>query len=148
MRRYAVIQERLVAPDGSYPVIGRSITYRCGAFHALAMAALLDDLPPGLTPPQVRGALTAVMRRTLEAPGTYDTDGWLRIGLAGHQPGLGEGYISTGSLYLAALVLLPLGLPRDHAFWADPPVPWTAQRAWVGEEVPIDEALRNDPTGG
>jgi hypothetical protein len=147
MRRYAAIQERLVAPDGSYPVIGRSITYRCGAFHALAMSALLDDLPPGLTPPQVRGALTAVMRRTLEAPGTFDTDGWLRIGLAGHQPGLGEGYISTGSLYLAALVLLPLGLPRDHPFWADQPVPWTAQRAWAGEEVPIDEALRGGRTG-
>ncbi len=147
MRRYAAIQERLVAPDGSFPPIGRSITYRCGAFHALAMSALLDDLPPELTPAQIRGALTAVMRRTLEAPGTFDADGWLRIGLAGHQPGLGEGYISTGSLYLAALVLLPLGLPSGHPFWADPPVPWTAQRAWAGEEVPIDEALRNDSAG-
>jgi hypothetical protein len=147
MRRYAAIQERLVAPDGSFPAIGRSITYRCGAFHALATSALLDDLPPELPPPQVRGALTAVMRRTLEAPGTFDADGWLRIGLAGHQPGLGEGYISTGSLYLASLVLLPLGLPPDHPFWADPAVPWTAQRAWSGGEVPIDEALRDGRTG-
>ena len=27
-------------------------------------------------------------------------DGWLRIGFCGHQPGVGETYISTGSLYL------------------------------------------------
>ncbi len=139
-RRYAAVQERLVAPDGSYPPIGRSITYRCGAFHALAMSALMDDLPTGLAPAQVRGALTAVIRRTLEAPGTFH-DGWLRIGLAGHQPGLGERYISTGSLYLASVALLPLGLPPTHPFWADAPVPWTAQRVWAGEAVPIDRAL-------
>src|SRR5205823_3827635 len=29
--RYAALQERMIAPDGSYPVAGRSITYRCGA---------------------------------------------------------------------------------------------------------------------
>ena len=141
-RRYAAIQERLVAPDGSYPPIGRSITYRCGAFHALALSALLDDLPAEVAPAQVRGALTAVMRRTLEPAGTFDDHGWLRIGLAGHQPGLGERYISTGSLYLATFVLLPLGLPPTQRFWADAPVPWTAQRAWAGEPVPIDGAMQ------
>ena len=26
--RYAVVQERMIAADGSYPVVGRSITYR------------------------------------------------------------------------------------------------------------------------
>jgi hypothetical protein len=111
------------------------------------MSALLDDLPEGLTPAQVRGALDAVMRRTLEPEGTFDAAGWLRIGLAGHQPGLGESYISTGSLYLAALVLLPLGLPPTHPFWADPPLPWTAQRAWAGEAIAIDQAMRETPTG-
>lgn len=141
-RRYAAIQERLVAPDGSYPPIGRSITYRCGAFHALALSALHDDLPEEVAPAQVRGALTAVIRRTLEPPGTFDDAGWLRVGLAGHQPGIGERYISTGSLYLAAFALLPLGLPTGHRFWADPPADWTARRAWAGEPVPIDEATK------
>ena len=34
--RYAAIQERLIAPDGTFPAIGRSIAYRFGAFHLLA----------------------------------------------------------------------------------------------------------------
>ena len=58
----------------------------------------------------MRGALTAIIRRSIEAPGTFDADGWLRIGFCGHQPGVGETYISTGSLYLCAVGLLPLGL--------------------------------------
>ena len=40
-KRYAAIQERLIAPDGSYPAVGRSIAYRCGAFQVLAQMALL-----------------------------------------------------------------------------------------------------------
>lgn len=101
-RRYAAVQERLIAPDGSFPPIGRSIAYRCGAFHLLAQTALRRALPDGVSPAQVRSALTAVIRRSIEAPGTFDADGWLRIGFCGHQPGIGESYISTGSLYLCS----------------------------------------------
>jgi hypothetical protein len=89
----------------------------------------------------VRGALGAVIRRTLDAPGTFDADGWLRIGLSGHQPGVGEGYISTGSLYLCATALLPLGLPASDPFWSDAAQPWTAVKAWSGQPFPIDHAL-------
>ncbi|MCB0161856.1 MAG: DUF2264 domain-containing protein, partial [Caldilineaceae bacterium] len=103
----------------------------------------LDQLPAELAPAQVREALTAVIRRMIEAPGTFDDDGWLRIGFAGRQPDLGEGYISTGSLYLCAAGLLPLGLPPSHPFWRDPPVPWTAQRIWRGDNLPSDHALRS-----
>lgn len=139
-RRYAAILERLVAPDGSFPAIGRSIAYRCGAFHLLAQSALKRALPEDVSAAQVRGALTAVIRRTLDAPGTFDDNGWLRIGLAGHQPGVGETYISTGSLYLCATGLLPLGLPADDAFWTSPAQPWTSARAWTGQPFPIDHA--------
>ena len=48
--RYAAIQERLIAPDGSFPPIGRSIAYRCGAFHLLAQTALRRALPEGVSP--------------------------------------------------------------------------------------------------
>ncbi|MEI6466021.1 MAG: DUF2264 domain-containing protein, partial [Verrucomicrobiota bacterium] len=99
LTRWAGIQERLIAPDGAYPIVGRSIAYRCGAFQGLALAAQRHLLPKDVTPAQVRVALTRVIRRTLEAPGTFDANGWLTIGLAGHQPGLGETYISTGSTY-------------------------------------------------
>jgi hypothetical protein len=140
-RRYAAVLERLVAPDGSFPAIGRSLAYRCGAFHLLAQMALRRALPDGVTPPQVRGALTALIRRTMEAPGTFDGDGWLRIGFCGHQPGIGETYISTGSLYLCAMAFLPLGLPAADDFWAAPAQPWTSVRAWSGQPFPIDRAL-------
>ena len=114
--RYAEIQERLISPDASFAAVGRSITYRFGAFHALAQAALLGQLPEKLAPGQVRSALTAVMRKMLEAPGTFDDRGWLRIGFCGHQPALAESYISTGSLYLCTVALLPLGLPPEESF--------------------------------
>jgi hypothetical protein len=139
-RRYAAVQERMIAPDGSYPVIGRSIAYRCGAFQLLAQMALRDELPEGIKPAQVRSALTAVIRRTLEAPKTFD-GGWLRIGIAGHQPGLAEIYISTGSLYLCTAVFLPLGLPAIHPFWSEPTADWTSQKAWAGQNLPADHSL-------
>ncbi len=140
-RRYAAVQERLIAPDGSFPAIGRSIAYRFGAFHLLAHAALHHALPDGVSPAQVRSALTATIRRSIEAPDTFDADGWLRIGFCGHQPGIGETYISTGSLYLCAVGLLPLGLPASDEFWSVPPVPWTSVKAWSGRPFPIDHAL-------
>ena len=139
--RYAAIQERFITPDGSFPAIGRSLAYRCGAFHLLADVALRRSLPEGVSPAQVRGALTSVITRTIDAPGTFDRDGWLQIGLCGHQPGVGETYISTGSLYLCAVGLLPLGLPATDAFWSAPPQPWTSAKAWSGQAFPIDHAV-------
>jgi hypothetical protein len=140
-QRYAVIQERLIAPDGSFPAIGRSITYRCGAFHLLAQMALLRELPLPLTGAQVRCGLTAVMRRVMTPPGTFNPDGWLQIGLSGHQPQLGESYISTGSLYLCSVALLPLGLGPKDPYWASPPEEWTSQRIWSGKNISADHAL-------
>jgi len=140
--RYAAVQERLISPEGTYPAIGRSLAYRFGAFQSLAQAALLHILPEEVTPGQVRAALTAVIRRQMEAPGTFDADGWLTVGFCGHQPGIGETYICTGSLYLCAAGLLPLGLPPSDPFWAEPPALWTSQKAWGGVDIPTDHALR------
>lgn len=139
--RYAVVLERMIAPDGSFPALGRSITYRCGAFQHLAQLALQQSLPESLHPAQVRGALTAVIQRTLTAPGTFDDAGWLQPGLCGHQPGLTENYISTASLYLCTTAFLPLGLPATAPFWSDPDMPFTGQRIWSGENLRADKAL-------
>ncbi len=139
--RYAAIQERSIGPDGTFPVLGRSITYRAGAFHLLADAALRGMLPPHVSGPQVRSALSAVQVRTLDSPGTFDSRGWLRIGLAGHQPLLGETYISTGSLYLCSAAWLPLGLPASHAFWSEPDAEWTQKAVWSGKDAAADHAL-------
>ena len=142
--RYAAVQERLIGPDGAFPPLGRSLAYRCGAFHHLAHQAWRDALPPELAPGTVRSALTAVIRRTLEPDGTFDADGWLRVGLAGHQPALAEPYISTGSLYLCTLAFQPLGLPAAHRFWSDPAGDWTQRRIWSGANVAADHALQEE----
>lgn len=139
-KRYAAIQERLISPEGSFPAIGRSLAYRFGAFHLLAEMTLRKELPEGVSPEQVRCALTAVMRRMMAPPSTFDANGWLRIGFVGHQPSIGEHYISTGSCYLCAAAWLPLGLDKTDAFWAGAPRQWTGQKIWSGEEVKADHA--------
>lgn len=140
-QRYAVIQERLISPEGTFPPTGRSLAYRCGAFQLLAQMSLQKLLPKELPPAQVRCALTAVIKRTMDAAETFDRNGWLTIGLAGHQPGIGETYISTGSLYLCTVAFLPLGLPDSDEFWSGPSVEWTSKKVFSGKEIPIDKAI-------
>jgi hypothetical protein len=138
--RYAAIQERLINPDGSFPPVGRSLAYRFGAFQHLAQMALQHTLPENLPPNQVRSGLTAVLKRVM-VDGTFDEKGWLRIGFCGAQPGIGEVYISTGSLYLCMAVFLPLGLPPEDPFWTGETIDWTSKRMWSGLPCNIDEAL-------
>ncbi len=140
-KRYAEIQERLISPEGTFPTTGRSIAYRCGAFQHLAQMALQKQLPPSLPPPQVRSALTSVIKRTVDAANTFDDKGWLTIGLSGHQPGVGETYISTGSLYLCTTAFLPLGLAPADEFWSADPMEWTSVKAFSGKAFPIDKAI-------
>ena len=139
-RRYAAVQERLISPEGTFPVLGRSSSYRFGAFQLLSQMALLHQLPSETRPAAVRAALTAVIRRMIEAPGTFDAKGWLRVGVVGFQPSVRESSISTGSLYLCATGLLQLGLPPNDPFWTDPPLPWTQKRLWSGQDIPADHA--------
>jgi len=138
--RYAIIQERLIASNGSYPLIGRSITYRTGAFHHLANMAFRQQLPAQLKPAQVRCALTAVINKFTESNELFDNEGWLKIGMYGHQPALAEGYISTGSLYLCSAILLPLGLPESDPFWSGPDEDWTAKKIAAGLDLPADHS--------
>jgi hypothetical protein len=139
--RHAEVLERGISPEGTFPLYGRSIAYRFGAFHLLAQVALERRLADPLTPPAVRSALTAVIRRSISAAGTFDDGGWLRPGFAGHQPSLAERYICRGSLYLCCAVFLPLGLPPTDPFWAAPAEAWTGKRAWAGEDLKADHAL-------
>lgn len=140
--RYAEIQERMIAPDGSYPVLGRSVSYRSAAFQVLGACALFGKLPPALKPGQVRGAMTTMLKRLFEQPGTFDENGWLTIGVCGNQPELGDTYLSTPCVYLCSLGFLPLGLPADDLFWSSPVEPWTSVKAFGGEDFPIDKFIK------
>jgi len=138
MIRYSEFLERFIAPDGSYPPFGRSITYRTAAFQALAQTALMEKLPEHITPAQVRCALTAVMHRMYDSCNNFDRNGWLVLGFCGHQPMIADYYTSTGSLYMATLGFLTLGLPADNKFWTDPAAEWTSKKAWNSQPFKKD----------
>ena len=138
--RYATSLERCISPEGTLPVIGRSLGYRCGVLQALAQVALDSLLPSSLAPGQVRSAMHAVIERLLGAPGTFDERGRLNSGFAGDQRCIVEPYLGRGSAYLCMAAFLPLGLGASHPFWTDPPQDWTARRAYAGELVPQDKA--------
>lgn len=140
--RYAEQQERFISPEGTYPIVGRSLAYRFGAFQALSDVAYRKLLPERVKPAQVRGALTAIINRQTSAPGTFNPEGWLRVGIAGHQPHIGETYISTGSLYLCAAVYIALGLPEADEFWSSPAADWTCKKGWAGVDIDVDKALK------
>ena len=138
MQRYAVGQERMISPEGTFPPIGRSITYRTGAFQALSQVALMKQLPVNIKPAQVRCALTKVKQNMYSNSGTFDKNGWLQLGFCGHQPEIADYYTSTGSLYMATLSFLPLGLPASDEFWSAPAADWTAKQAWAGQAFAKD----------
>ena len=80
----------------------------------------------------------SVHRNMYEGNQNFDKDGWLVLGFNGHQPEVADGYTSTGSLYMATLSFLPLGLPADNPFWTDEPADWTTKKAWKGEKIRKD----------
>ncbi len=141
MQRHADFLERLISPEGSFPAFGRSVTYRLGAFQSLCHAALIRQLPDGVSPAQVRCALTAVMKRMFAQEGIFDKEGWLTLGFAGHQPNIADSYSNAGSMYLTTLGFIPLGLPATDPFWADPDAEWTQQKAWSGKPFKKDGAV-------
>ncbi len=141
MARFAAQQEMLISPEGTFPMLGRSCGYRYGAFQALAHTSLLGTLPKGVSPAQVRSALTAVIKRQT-VKSMFDAEGWLTLGFCGHQPDVAENYVSTGSAYLCCFVFLPLGLPADAEFWSNKDEKWSSQRVWSGEAVMRDAAIK------
>lgn len=141
LARFGAFSERSISPEGTYPALGRSVTYRTAAFQALAQAALLGKLPKEVSPAQVRCALTKVFYNMYDGNQNFDKNGWLVLGFNGHQPEVADPYTATGSLYMATLGFLTLGLPADNQFWTDPPAPWTAQKAWSGQPIVKDHSI-------
>lgn len=138
--RYAQVLERLINPDGTYPVFGRSVAYRFGAFQLLSQCALQGFLPKNLSYAQIRCGLNSVIHKVCENPLMFDEFGWLTPGVYGEQPDLAEGYINIGSLYLCETVFLPLGLSAEHPFWSDENADWTSKKIWSGQNTEADHA--------
>lgn len=138
MQRYNELLERLISPEGTFPAMGRSVTYRMGAFQPLALSAWKYGLPKSLSNGQVRNALTTVMKNMFSNEGNFGKGDFLQLGFVGHQPDLADYYTNTGSLYLTSLIFLPLGLPAEHEFWTALAEEWTSQKAWKGNKTPKD----------
>ena len=143
-QKFAIILERFISPEGTFPVIGRSTPYRMAALQPLALMAWYQTLPKDLTNGQVRAALTQVMHRMYDQQNNYNDAGFLTIGFCGSQPSTADWYTNNGSLYMTSLSLMPLGLPADHPFWTDPAEPWTQVKAWGGKPFPKDHRWADD----
>lgn len=140
MQRFGIILERFVSPEGAFPVFGRSITYRTAVLQPLALLAWRGWLPKELPNGQIRAAMTAVMNRMFGDNRNFNEKGFLTLGFNGSQPHISDWYTNNGSLYMASLAFLPLGLPAEHPFWTDASQAWTSKKAWGGEEFPKDHA--------
>jgi hypothetical protein len=141
LRRYADVQERSISPEGTYPLLGKSLAYRCGIFHLLSQAVLLKVLPRNISPAQVRCALTKVIKRQFNGNQNFNSEGWLICGVNGSQIGSCEDYINTGSLYSCCAIFLPLGLNSNDVFWNAPFEEWTCLKAWNNNQIQRDQPI-------
>ncbi len=144
-QRFSIILERMISPEGTFPVFGRSIPYRLATMQPLALMAWYQKLPDGLTNGQVRAALTAVMHRMYDGKENFNEGGYLTIGFTGRQPNVADWYTNNGSLYMTSLAFLPLGLPATHPFWTDAALPWTNCKAWNAQPFPKDHHWADGP---
>lgn len=143
-QKFSIVLERLISPEGTFPVFGRSIPYRMATMQPLALMAWYGKLPDGLTDGQVRAALTAVMHRMFDGKENFNEKGFLTIGFTGRQPNVADWYTNNGSLYMTSLAFLPLGLPSTHPFWSDAPLAWTSQKAWGAQPFPKDHQWKDE----
>lgn len=140
MQRYGTILERLISPEGTLPLFGRSITYRTGILQPLALLAWKEYPNPHIKYGQLRAGMNAVIRKIFEPESTFTKEGFLTIGFYGAQPNIADPYTNNGSMYIASLAFLPLGLPISHPFWTDDAELWTTKKAYHGLDFPGDKA--------
>ncbi|MBX2859416.1 MAG: DUF2264 domain-containing protein [Cellvibrionaceae bacterium] len=131
-QRYAEHLERLISPTGTYPPIGRSLTYRTAAFQPLSQLAHKGLLPDTLPAGRIRSALRAVHQAIFDNPSNFTDDGFLRIGFAGGNLALGDWYSNNGSMYITTASFVHLGLPATDKFWTAPAEDWTQKLAFSG----------------
>ena len=139
--RLASQLERVISPEGTYPLLGKSLAYRCGVFHLLAQASLLKILPRNINPAQVRSALTQVLKKQFYNNQNFDTGGWLICGLNGSQKEMCEKNINTGTIYACCAIFLPLGLSPTDTFWNTPFAEWSSLKAWNGHQIQFDQSI-------
>ena len=135
IQRQSEFLERLISPDGTFPIFGRSMVYRTAIFHALVYSCYNNILPGTISYSQVRCGLTETIKNTFLNDDNFDKNGFLNIGFSSYQPELADSYSNTGSLYFSLLIFIPLGLPIEHIFWSDADKEWTQKRVWTSKGI-------------
>ena len=143
-QKYAIVLERFISPEGTFPVFGRSIVYRMACLQPLALMAWYQTMPSELSNGQVRAALTQSLHRMFDQQNNFNEKGYLTIGFCGKQPDTADWYTNNGSLYMTTLAFMPLGLPATHEFWTSPSEPWTQVKAWNGKAFPKDHQWKDE----
>lgn len=134
--RYAAMLEHLISPEGTFPAMGRSSVYRIAMLQQLEYMAFREkQLPASLEPGATRSAITAVIKRMMLMPGTFDEKGWLNAGIVGEQVNARDVYNYTGALYMCTMGLTHLGIAPGDPFWTNPAGKWTQQKIWSGESL-------------
>ena len=146
-QKYAIVLERFISPEGTFPAFGRSIPYRMATMQPLALMAWYQKLPADLSNGQVRAALTKVLHRMFDQENNFNEKGYLSIGFCGtNQKNVADWYTNNGSLYMTTLAFMPLGLPANHPFWTDAAQPWTQMKAWSNQPFPKDHQWKDEIT--
>ena len=101
----------------------------------IAFMALTHSLHQMQTPAAVRCAIDAVMERIFSYEDMFDSNGFLQLGVCGHQPDMANSYTANGTLYACTYAMAPLGLSPNDKFWSDPDDKWFAKKVWSGENV-------------
>ncbi len=146
IQRQSEFLERLIGPNGSFPIFGRSAIYRTAIFHALVTCVCENALPHTLSYGQVRNGLNAMITHMFDNNDLhiFDEHGFLTFGFSGFQPEIADEYSNSGSLYFALLIFMPLGLDEDHDFWkstTESMDEWSQKKLYSGKCINRDKAI-------
>lgn len=139
IQRHCEFLERLISPEGTFPLFGRSITYKTAIFHALVYSSYLSILPNSISYGQVRNALTVVIERMFN--NCVDKNNYLLFGFNSFQPEITDEYTNSGSIYFCLLIFIPLGLSNEHLFWKNELKDWTQKKIWNKVSINKDTSL-------
>ncbi len=140
LQRHSEFLERIIAQDGTFPLFGRSMVYRCAVFHALVYCAYLNLLPNTLSYGQVRCALNKVIENLFNT-NIYDQNGFIQYGFTGFQPEIADSYSNSGSVYYTLLIFMVCGLDENHMFWSDSDKDWSQKKIWNNKVLLKDVSL-------
>jgi len=114
---YSSFLSNLISPTGYYPPIGRSLSYRFGAFHTIGHSLLLGYQNNQVLDKKLIDKLTLVLKFLFVENNPFDKNDFLTLGWQGYDPKIVDYYSNSGSMYSTCLGFLPLAIPEWNPIW-------------------------------